>query len=442
MSESVDTIFALSSGRARSGVAVVRLSGPHVSEVLNDMCGGCSEERYASLRTIVCPEDGSVIDRGVVLYFGGPRSFTGEDCAEFQVHGSLAVIDRLLSSLARQEGLRPAEPGEFARRAFGNGKLDLTEIEGLADLIDAETEGQRKLALRQMEGSLGSLYDGWRERLVSLLAYFEAEIDFPDEGDVGEGHIARCRPEVSGILSEIKVHLSDDGRGERLREGVRVVIAGAPNVGKSSLLNALARRDVAIVSDEAGTTRDVLETRIDLGGVPVILTDTAGLRASEGAIEQEGIRRALEQIASADVVVRMRDGSSSFRDDLVSFDSATLSICNKVDLPGVRNQISEKEIGLSVRSGEGLDAFLDRLKVLVESLTPVGESPVLTRERHRAALTECAAALDAVLQGEAGMPELMAEDLRRAVFMLGRITGRVDVEDILDVVFGDFCIGK
>ena len=223
---------------------------------------------------------------------------------------------------------------------------------------------------------------------------------------------------------------------------MRVVIAGAPNVGKSSLLNALARRDVAIVSDEAGTTRDVLETRIDLGGVPVILTDTAGLRASEGAIEQEGIRRALEQIASADVVVRMRDGSSSFRDDLVSFDSATLSICNKVDLPGVRNQISEGEIGLSVRSGEGLDAFLDRLKVLVESLTPVGESPVLTRERHRAALTECAAALEAVLQGEEGMPELMAEDLRRAVFMLGRITGRVDVEDVLDVVFGDFCIGK
>ena len=194
MSESVDTIFALSSGRARSGVAVVRLSGPHVSEVLNDMCGECPEERYASLKTIICPEDGSVIDRGVVLYFRGPRSFTGEDCAEFQVHGSLAVIDRLLSSLARQEGLRPAEPGEFARRAFGNGKLDLTEIEGLADLIDAETEGQRKLALRQMEGSLGSLYDGWRERLVSLLAYFEAEIDFPDEGDVGEGHIAWCLP--------------------------------------------------------------------------------------------------------------------------------------------------------------------------------------------------------------------------------------------------------
>lgn len=437
-----DTIFALSTGRVRSGVAVVRMSGPQVADVLNDMCGGCPEDRIASFRTIVCPGDGMVIDRGVVLFFRGPKSFTGEDCGEFQIHGSLAVIDCLLSTLARRDGFRPADPGEFSQRAFENGKLDLTEIEGLADLIDAETEGQRKLALRQMEGSLGSLYDGWRDRLVSLLAYFEAEIDFPDESDVGEGHIGACLPEIAGILSEIRGHLGDDRRGERLREGVRVVIAGAPNVGKSSLLNALARRDVAIVSDEAGTTRDVLETRIDLGGVPVILTDTAGLRLSEGVIEREGIRRALAKVGDADVVVRMRDGRGSVSDELAGVDSAALSVCNKVDLPGVRDQISQGEIGLSVQSGEGLDVFLDRLKALVASLTPVGDSPVLTRERHRVALEKCADALEGLLQGDLGMPELMAEDLRRAVFMLGRITGRVDVEDILDVVFGDFCIGK
>lgn len=448
-----DTIFALSSARGRAGIAVVRVSGPGAGAALDTLASGRPEPRRAALRALRRPGDSAVLDRGLVLWFPGPASATGEDVAEFHIHGGPAVIAALLQALGAVPGLRPADPGEFTRRAFENGRLDLTEVEGLADLLAAETEAQRRQALRQFEGALSALYEGWRTRLVRALAHAEAEIDFSDEG-LPEDLTAALRPDISALAGEIEAYLQDSGRGERLRDGVTVAILGAPNAGKSSLINALAKRDVAIVSEEAGTTRDPIEVPLDLGGYPVLAVDTAGLREQGGTVESEGIRRARARAASADLKLVLFDaltGPNWDEESLGLIDPDAIPVLTKTDLlppspplgesaPVLAGQISEC---ISVLSGEGIPALLARLRSEVEKRSGLGEAPVLTRARHRALLEQCLAHLHTSSRsGPSFPPELAAEELRLAARALGRLTGRVDVEDLLDVIFREFCIGK
>jgi tRNA modification GTPase len=438
------TIYALSSGHGKAGVAVIRVSGAAAGDVLRSLAGAVPSPRAASLRPLRDPGTGQLLDNSLIIWFPAPASFTGEDMAELQIHGGRAVIEAVFGALGAIPGLRPAEPGEFARRAFENGKLDLTEAEGLADLIDAETEAQRRQALRQSSGALRKLYDGWRSWLVEALAAIEAELDFSDEGDVPEAVAARARSVVGALRDEIAAHLADRRGGEILRDGFRVVIAGPPNAGKSSLMNALARRDVAIVSEEAGTTRDVIEVRLDLGGFPVILMDTAGIREAAGAIEQEGIRRALDRAREADLVLWIADATAPGDADPRGLDLPSgvpvLKAINKIDIATAAP--AEDALPLSIRTGEGLDRLIGELTKAAETAADVGESPAITRARHRRELERCAAALCGFLNGDFGDLELRAEDLRTAAAALGRLTGRVDVEDILDKIFADFCIGK
>lgn len=439
-----DTIFAPATAAGRGGVAVIRVSGPAADRVLAALgIGVLPPPRTAALARLLDPADGDHIDTGLVLRFPAPRSFTGEDVVELHVHGGRAVATALLDALARLPGLRPAEPGEFSRRAFENGKFDLTEVEAVADLVDAETAAQRRQALRQMEGELGRLYEGWRGRLVRALAHAEADIDFPDE-DLPSGMSDAVRPVLELLVSQIGDHLADGGRGERLREGIAIAILGAPNAGKSSLLNALARRDAAIVSERAGTTRDVVEVHLDLAGYPVMLADTAGLREAGDEIEGEGIRRALVRAERADLKLAVFDASLLPEMDgrtAALIDERTIVVINKadkvarIDVPG-----GLEVFAVSAVTGQGLPALLERLTGLVEEKFGVGGGPALTRARHRASLEECRAALSRALG--AGLPELVAEDMRLAARALGRITGRVDVEELLDVIFRDFCIGK
>ena len=441
-----DTICALSSGAGRAGVAVIRVSGPGARDAVRRVAGIESPRpRHAMLATLIDERDMSQIDKALVIWFPEPASFTGEPVAEFHLHGGRATVRALLDVLTEALGIRLAEPGEFTRRAFENGKMDLTEAEGLADLIEAETEAQRRQALRQLDGALGALYDSWRDSLVSALARLEAHIDFPDE-DLPDGVLAQAREETSDLLAGVRAHLADNRRGERLREGVQVAILGAPNVGKSSLLNALARRDVAIVSEHAGTTRDVIEVHLDLGGFPVTFADTAGLRDAEDEVEREGVRRSLGRARDADLRIAMLDATVGPRGELgivEHLDDATLPVVNKIDLvrPEAPVRVAGREaLPISVATGEGLGALLSRIEAEVADIFDQSAGPALTRERHRTALQECAEALARAIAAEA--PELIAEDLRLAARALGRITGRVDVEDILDVVFQEFCIGK
>lgn len=439
----MNTIYALSSAAGRAGVAVIRLSGQEAGAAVRAMTGReLPPPREAKLCRFLDPATGAALDRGLLLWFEGPASFTGEDVAELHLHGGRAVINAVLAVLARLPGLRAAEPGEFTRRAFEQGKLDLTEVEGLADLINADTDAQRRQALRQMEGALGRLYEEWRARLIRLMAYAEAEIDFPDE-DLPDSLLIRLAPEIADLANAIQTHLDDGGRGERLRDGVEIAIIGPPNVGKSSLLNALAGRDVAIVSDEAGTTRDVLEVRLDLGGVPVVLADTAGLREAAGAIEQEGVRRALARAEAADLrLVVAAPGSDGHM--LGNYNMALdddIRVWNKADIGPAPVGVS---VSVSAASGDGIDALLTLLTEKVSAAYEASEHPMITRARHREGLKECASYLARVSSGLSNQhpAELLAEDLRLAGRALGRITGRVDVEDLLDVVFRDFCIGK
>ncbi|MDO9125568.1 MAG: tRNA uridine-5-carboxymethylaminomethyl(34) synthesis GTPase MnmE [Parvibaculum sp.] len=438
----METIYALSTAAGRAGIAVLRLSGPHARPALEALTGGkASVPREAMLVRFRDPETQAPLDRGLAIFFPAPASFTGEDVVELHIHGGRAVVAAMLRALGQLPGLRAAKPGEFTRRAFENGKLDLTEVEGLADLIDAETEAQRAQALRQMEGALGQLYEGWRARLMRALAYAEAEIDFPDEEVPGD-LIARLGPEIAALESEIGVHLDDGRRGERLRDGVEVAIVGPPNAGKSSLLNRLAGRDAAIVSDEAGTTRDILEVRLDIGGVPVTLADTAGLREAAGAIEQEGVRRALARAEAADLrIVMVAPGAAGIGDGFALARPDDLRVLNKVDLGAA---VPAGVIGISALTGQGIDALEAALAARVGSAYEAREHPVITRARHREGLGDCAASLArAGAALKAGRDaELVAEDLRLAARALGRLTGRVDVEDLLDVIFRDFCIGK
>ncbi|MBV8455727.1 MAG: tRNA uridine-5-carboxymethylaminomethyl(34) synthesis GTPase MnmE [Acetobacteraceae bacterium] len=423
-----DTIFAVASGSGRAAITVMRVSGPGSGAVLTGLCGRVPPPRRASLR-ILRDADGMILDRGVVAWFPGPGSYTGEDSAELHLHGGLAVLEAVAAALLRA-GARPAAPGEFTKRAFLNGRMDLLEAEAVGDLVAAETEAQRRQALRQLEGELGAIYRGWADRLTLLLARQEALIDFPDQ-DLPEEVDAAVQREIGLLHFEVEAHLADDRRGERLREGLVFAITGAPNVGKSSLMNVLAGREVAIVSSRPGTTRDALEARIVLGGVPVTLVDTAGLREARDEIEAEGVRRARAHAAAADLVIAIMDQT------VEALTAAGLVVANKMDLGW---QVPDGAFGVSALTGEGMDRLRARLADEARRLTESSGPPPLTRARHRAALEEVAARLNAAQSAQ--LPELQAEDLRLAIRALGRVTGAVGVEDILGSIFAQFCIGK
>ena len=431
-----DTIFALSSAPGRAGVALFRVSGPQAGAAVRALTGqGPPHPRRAALRAFVDGK-GRAIDHGLLLWFPGPASFTGEDCAEFHAHGGRAIADGLMEALGAVPGLRPAEAGEFTRRAVENGKLDLTRAEALADLIDAETESQRRQALRQYGGAAEALYEDWRTRLIAAGALAEAAIDFAEE-ELPEDVETRARENLTAIQAEIAAYLNDAGRGELIRDGVHLTVIGPPNAGKSSLINALAKRSVAIVSDIPGTTRDVIDIRLDLGGYLVTISDTAGLRESGDAIEREGVRRARARAAESDLVLLLLDGASSDQPELGDL-KPDLIVWNKTDLPW---PAARDGLHLSLKTGAGVEALLAWLTRLVaRTLERPGEAPLITRARHRRALEEAAEALARACQ--APEAELMAEDIRLATRAIGRITGRVDVEDLLDVIFRDFCIGK
>lgn len=436
----VDTIFALSSGRLPAGVAIVRVSGPDVRFVVETIAGATPAPRFARhcvFRTL----GGTEIDRGLVLFFPGPASFTGEDCAEFHLHGGLAVVSAMLSALGDFGGCRAAEAGEFTRRAFANGKLDLTEAEGLADLIAAETEAQRRLALLVASGAQHMLYDGWRAELIRGRALIEAELDFADEADVPGSVSERVWSGMADLDRRIRIHLAGAERAEIVRDGFKVVILGAPNAGKSSLLNRLAGREVAIVSDEAGTTRDLLEVRLDLGGIPVLLTDTAGLREAEGQVERIGIERARQRAASADLLVVLEDLTDPVEIGDLPADAARLRVGTKVDLTG-DEESPGYDFVISTVSGYGIDSLLERLAVTAADAVGTFGDIAPTRQRHRDLLSAAAEEIDNAVRGIELPVELRAEHLRQASISLGRITGAVGVEDILDVVFAEFCIGK
>ena len=436
----IETIYALASAPGRGGVAVIRVSGPAAVAALQSLTRvPVPAPRMAACRTLYS-QTNDQLDAALVLYFAAPASFTGEDVVELHVHGGRAVIEGVLDALGTLPGLRLAEPGEFTRRAFENDRLDLTAAEAIHDLVVAETTAQRAQALDQMGGTLARLYDGWRGQLLRVLAHTEADIDFPDE-DLPPGLTASQRPVLDRLIDEITGHLNDHRRGEMLRDGVQIVILGAPNAGKSSLLNALAQRDVAIVSDMAGTTRDIIEVRLDLGGYPVIIADTAGLRDTAEMIEAEGIRRARHRADNADLQIWLIDASQPIIPP--EFNTYTpdrvMVIANKSDIGTC--DTPWPTIPLSVKTGDGMDAFLTTLTTRIANIFSQNTSPAPTRTRHRAALAEC---LDHLYHAQtpALATELVAENLRRATRALARITGRVDVEDLLDVIFRDFCIGK
>ena len=433
MSPTRDTIFALATAPGRAGVAIVRVSGRGASDAVRTLTRSeLPTERHAVIRQLFSKTNDDQIDTGLVLFFCGRASYTGEDVAEFHCHGGRAVVAALLEALGRVDGLRPAEPGEFTRRAVENGRLDLTQAEAILDLVDAETEAQRRLALRQFGGHLTALYEDWRSRLIHAAAWIEAGIDFADEEIPAEA-AETSRAALATVLREIQAHLTDGRRGELLREGLHVAIIGLPNAGKSSLLNALAQRDVAIVSDVPGTTRDVIEVRLDLGGYPVILADTAGLRESQDRVEQEGVRRARAGAAAADLRLLLQDSTVPEKPEI----AADIVAWSKADL------VSDKRpenLWISAKTGEGLDQLIRQLADAAAEKLNLGEAPVLTRARHRLALEEAAGAIAASL--ETPEPELAAEHVRLALRSIGRITGRVDLDELLDVVFRDFCIGK
>ena len=436
----LDTIFAPATAIGRAGVAVIRLSGPAVRMALAALTGQAKMPgpRKATLTHFLDWNSGEVLDQGLVLWFPAPCSFTGEDVAELHCHGGGAVVAALLSSLGGRDDCRLAEAGEFTRRAFQNGKMDLTQAEGLADLIAAETEAQRRQAQRQLAGELGQLYEGWRADLIRALAHLEADIDFPEE-NVPDAMTERKRSELHRLAEEISTHLDDDHRGERLRDGCHMVILGPPNVGKSSLLNALARRDVAIVSSQAGTTRDVVEVYLNLGGYPVVLADTAGIRDSDDHIEAEGVRRARARGDQADLRIVLYDCTKGGGpdDETLALVQDGMLVASKSDL--VENT-PHQGLAVSTKTGQGIDVLLDRLAGKAAQFMTTGGLPGLTRLRHRQGLEDCRDALFRAL--EETESELLAEDVRVATRHLGRITGRVDVEDILEVIFADFCIGK
>jgi tRNA modification GTPase len=469
---SADTIFAQASAPGRAGIAVIRVSGPAAGQAVLSLCGRAAlpEARRAIRCRMVDPADGAALDDGLVLWFPGPASFTGEDVAEFHIHGGRATVDAVTGAISRLNDpaarVRLADPGEFSKRAFLAGKIDLTGAEAIADLVDADTDAQRRQALAQLDGALTARLEGWRADLIDILAHAEAWIDFPDE-DLPEDVERAVTARISGLAGEIRAFLDDNRRGERLRDGLQIVLLGAPNAGKSSLLNTLAARDAAIVSEVAGTTRDVIEVHLDLGGWPVTLADTAGLRgAAAGAdmVEREGVRRALDRAAAADLRLVVFDAtvppdpaSLALLADR-SGTGMTIPVWNKTDLAvDIPSNIGgQAALSISAKTGDGLAILLHHIEQAAATLMREGEGAPLTRLRHREALTDAVDALDRAASGAtsgaaSGIApgiafgidsELVAEDLRLAARALGRVTGRVDVEDLLDVIFNDFCIGK
>ncbi|WP_224704152.1 tRNA uridine-5-carboxymethylaminomethyl(34) synthesis GTPase MnmE [Devosia aquimaris] len=426
-----DTIVALSSGATPSGVAVLRLSGPDVAPILRDIAGPLPEPRKLTLRPIGAE---SLLDRGLVAWFPGPASFTGEDCAELQVHGSPAGV-RAILKLLTSKGARLAEAGEFTRRAFENGKLDLVEIEGLGDLLEAETENQRRQALARFEGGLSQRIDGWRNQLLDLRAEIEANLDFSDEGDVGDSLPPNFGLDLASLRSEMDEALKSIEHGRIVREGIRVALAGAPNAGKSSLLNALAKSDIAIVTDEAGTTRDVREVPLDINGQLYVLLDLAGLRDTDSKAEAEGVRRARLAIEQADIVLWLQAPDiTDAEDDLAK--RADIIVATKSDLAKGQGD----GIAVSATTGDGIGALLAAIDAIGRDLIGTG-SMLLSRERDRLALTSAIAALSQA-SAQLGQPELAAESLRLASQALERLIGRIDAERVLDRLFASFCIGK
>ena len=535
-----ETIYALSSGRPPAAIAVVRISGPRAGAALKALTGRIPDPRKAALAR-VRGRDGEIVDQALALWFPGPQSETGEDVAELQLHGGHAVVAAVFAALAQIDGLRPAEAGEFTRRAFENGKLDLTAVEGLADLVMAETEGQRRQAFRQMTGALRDRAENWRTQVIQALALVEARIDFSDEADVPQDLVTPALQIARSLEGDIASVLTEGNRGERLREGFVVAIAGPPNAGKSTLLNRIAKREAAIVSPYAGTTRDVIEVHLDLGGLPVTFLDTAGIRETDDPVEREGVRRARERTAGADLILWIVEAGETSRPDEagngmrpdVAVNASRLSddagdigrspgagagissrslggretggvthlpsdvgvllskeseltpvwlIRNKIDLqqwliqrneqsvqqegrsePSVRVNrplrnmankgltgkseseliFNESEFGVSAKTGEGFDVLLNALARHAEKFLAGAESAVVTRERHRRTLQDALTALRRALVPElSNREDLLAEELRLAARALGRLTGRVDVDDVLDVIFRDFCIGK
>lgn len=462
MTLSTATIIAPASAIG-GGVAVIRASGPLCGLIFRRLVQKpLLAPRVAQLVTLLHPDNGRILDKALALYFQNPGSFTGEDVLELHVHGGKAVVESVIdAALSLDPSIRLAAGGEFTKRAYLNGKIDLTEAEAIADLVAAETQAQAELALDQMSGALRDLYEGWAHHLTRLLAMMEAAIDFVDEEDVPQDLLDDTNAKISALIDQINQHLSDQSLGERLREGFVVAVIGAPNAGKSSLVNTLAKRDVAIVTPHAGTTRDVLEVPLNLGGYPVIVIDTAGLRETSDEIEAEGIARARARVAKADLVVALFDGTQPQDADTLSHvDDKTLVVMTKSDLlpcviPAQAGPIRRRKpihaldsrfrgndrLDISTSTGHNIDTLIDRITDEIKKRAGAKSSmPLLTRARHREAVTEALHHLQRAAHNP--QPELLAEDIRLTVRALGRITGRVDVEDLLDIIFRDFCIGK
>jgi tRNA modification GTPase len=433
-----ETIFAVSSGSGMAGITVIRMSGVKAGSVLASVTGSLPLPRRASVRQLRHPRSREVVDQGLVLWMPGPLSATGEDVAEFHVHGSMAVIDALFDVFRSVSGVRLAEPGEFSRRAFTNDRMDLVEAEGLADLLHARTEAQRRMAMHHLLGHASSQYEVWRTELISLLARLEAAIDFVEEDGVAAMALADIRPQTLDLAERLRKAATETDRAGALRAGVKIVFAGAPNVGKSTLLNLVAAREAAIVSPVPGTTRDVIEVPVVLAGIPVILTDTAGLRAESGdEVEVIGMQRARSEAASADIVIWVT--SADVAEDIENAVVPALRVLNKADLPGDAQGIDLK---ISAKTGEGIAQLIAELEMLVKARFGGMEQAAVIRTRHKHAVEESIRFLNDSLRHDAGHIELAAECLRSACFSIGRVTGKVDVEDLLGKIFSEFCIGK
>ena len=431
------TIYALSSAPGKSGIAVIRVSGPEAKKIGNLFNIDLPDPKKVQIAKLVHPHNGDFIDKALITFFKSPNSFTGENMVELSIHGGKAIKDLIFSILAEEENFSYAEPGEFTRRAFLNGKLDLVEVEGLSDLINAETEFQRKQAFDQMEGKLSNLYTKWKRQLVKNLSYLEATIDFVEEEispEIAETQIK----DIKVVLNELDTHLNDSNKGERLRDGFHIIIAGSPNTGKSSLLNHLSNRDIAIVSDEAGTTRDSLDAYLDINGFPVIITDTAGIRKAKTEVENIGIKKSQTKMNEADLVLWLMDSSINKNDGIPhNIKDKSIEVWTKSDISIHKN----KDIIISTKKDQGIIQLIDIIGKFVEKGCRT-EGSFITRSRHRDALEKTKNHLSMIVKNDLLDVEVIVEELRSAVNSLARITGHIDVEDLLDIIFKDFCIGK